>query len=349
MKRRILTLLSIVMMALVAMPAGAKKYDFVFDIRAIGEYDFNGKKFRIEPLYANVKRDDHAFLEFAKPVISYFKLCGADWAADKEEEDFVLQIGWGSDLTEDRMEYTPHYVTDTYHYPAIDCWGRVWDITSYSDYVAGYTEEHIQEWTKTVKIRAVDYHEKGRPERVLWEMTASTKDTHGASIGEAYYYMLYGSCSYIGHSTHGTEAWKMSSRCENDVMYDWIRSGTLCYSTVTVDPECLVTDYVNDKKLDIYAVERLDDRLVVTFSFDGSGSYVIPKELALGYYDKAGKEQGEWPTSVNGIELGKSTKADMFQVTFPAIPKSVKKIYIYDNAAKDTDKKVVQFDDIKIK
>ena len=348
MKKNLPFMVCLLLMLLTVLPSEGKKYDFTFDVHAIGEYDFNGKKFRVEPLYEDIKRDDKAFLELSKPVISYFKLCGADWADNAKDVDFVLQVGWGSNLTEDRVECTPRYVTDSYTYSYIDCWGNIWDVTDFDDRLVGYDTETYKEWTKYVKIKTVDYH-GNKPGRTLWEMVASTKDTHNSSLGEAFYYMLYGSCEYIGHSSGGTKCWEMSTRCESDLMYDWIRSGSLCYSKSTIYPELLTTAYCDGKGLDVFCVERLDDRLVVTFSFDGKGSYLIPETLAIAYTDAQGNEKAEWPTAVNGITLGKSSKAYYFQVTFPAIPNNVKKITIYDSEAKEDTNDFYGFYDIAIR
>ena len=348
MKRTLTIAIGLMLSLLVAHHAGAKKYDFEFDVKAVGEYDFNGKKFRVEPLYADTKRDDKAFLEFSKPVISYFKLCGADWAEETDSLDFVLQVGWGSNLTQDRVEYTPHYTTDTYRYSYYDMWGNLWDVTSWDDRITGYTEERIKEWTKYVKVRATDYRSPDH-DRVLWDMMATTRDTKGATIGEAFYYMLYGSCEYIGHSTGGTQSFKMTTRCESDLVYDWIRSGTLCYSTTTIYPEFTFSEYCDGKGLDIYCIERLDDRLVVTLEFNGKGTYVMPKEFAMSYFDDKGEEHGEWPVDVKGIELGKASKVPYFQVVFPPIPKEINRVNFFDNNAKEGDKKIVQYNDVYVR
>ena len=337
------------LLLLIAMPSAAKKYDFEFDVNAIGECDFAGKQFRVEPLFADTKRDDKAFLEFAKPVISYFKLCGADWAEEVDSIDFVIQIGWGVNLSEDRVEYTPRYVTDSWSHSYMDFWGNIWDVTTYDDRLVGYDVERFKEWTKYVKVKTIDYTSP-KHDRVLWEMLVTTIDTKNATLGEAFYYMLFGACEFIGTSTGGTKSWKMSSRlAESDLMYEWVRSGTLCYSDVSIYPECSTTNYCDGKGVDLYAVERLNDRLVVTFNYTGKGTVVMPKGLMLAYTNAKGEDCVLQPTYVKGIELGKPTKSYLFQVAFPAIPKDVHKIDLFDAEAQQGDKRIVEYDDVMIK
>lgn len=256
---------------------------FNVDINSFGSYDMNNKTYYIESCMDNMPTNDLEFLEYASHIERTLKVKGANRTMDREEADVFIMLFF--DLTDESYtEIIPKPIwgqtgvtsiaTNTYSlgngsvngyysngYGYIDGQGNssTSSLSTYN-YSYGITGYHnvtvnVENYNRIINLYAYDNRDKSNA-KMLWKLNLTSE----GSIDDfriVFPFLAFATIPYIGFNSRARISTSINT---NDYLYKLWCAGVLSKEDNIYLP---TFEKMNDKKLDLFLVERSSQEIVV--------------------------------------------------------------------------------------